>query len=348
VSGQRLSRARGVARHALAALLQGSGLTRPGRRRRDHLLVATFHRVLPEPLRREYPMPWLAVTPEELEWFLKYFARHYACGSLREAADAWEQGERRERPWLAITFDDGQLDNHRYARPVLARAGLRASFYVPTDRIGSREPLWHDRVAWTFLRLCAARDAAAADLVRQVVPRRRPGATAPAGVSAALAGAKALEPALRERWLARAEALVGATRPDWDALMGWDQLRELARDGHEIGSHSASHALLPQLGDAELERETQGSRQVLESRLDVPVDSFCYPNGDWDDRSVVAVRKAGYRRAVTTRWGSNAPGAAPFTLRRCDMDAEPVLGAGGRPAETLLAWRLSGLHPRLR
>jgi peptidoglycan/xylan/chitin deacetylase (PgdA/CDA1 family) len=130
--------------------------------------------------------------------------------------------------------------------------------------------------------------------------------------------------------------------------MGWEQLRELARDGHEIGSHSASHALLPQVGDAELERETAGSRQTLESRLDVPVDSFCYPNGDWDDRTVAAVRKAGYRRAVTTRWGSNAPGAAPFTLRRCDMDAAPVLDAGGRPAEVLLAWRLSGLHPRLR
>ena len=36
-------------------------------------------------------------------------------------------------------------------------------------------------------------------------------------------------------------------------LLSWDEIRDLADEGWEIGSHSHSHPRLPQLSDAELE-----------------------------------------------------------------------------------------------
>lgn len=59
----------------------------------------------------------------------------------------------------------------------------------------------------------------------------------------------------------------------------WDQLREMAADGLDIGSHTCSHPDLRALDGPALEREIAGSRAILEERLGVPVRTFCYPRG---------------------------------------------------------------------
>lgn len=59
----------------------------------------------------------------------------------------------------------------------------------------------------------------------------------------------------------------------------WDQLREMASQGLDIGSHTCSHPDLRALDGPALEREIAGSRAVLEERLGVPVRTFCYPRG---------------------------------------------------------------------
>jgi hypothetical protein len=57
------------------------------------------------------------------------------------------------------------------------------------------------------------------------------------------------------------------------------------------------------------------SRTWLERHFRVPVTNFAYPAGDYDRRTVKAVRDAKYRGAVTV-----APGLAershPFTMNR--------------------------------
>jgi peptidoglycan/xylan/chitin deacetylase (PgdA/CDA1 family) len=94
--------------------------------------------------------------------------------------------------------------------------------------------------------------------------------------------------------------------------------------------------------------EVERSKARIEEAIDATVESFCYPNGDWDRRATDAVRRAGYRRAVGTRWGSNRLGAAdPLTLRRCELDGRRLRDRRGECSEDLLSFRLSGLDPRL-
>src|SRR5262249_52828269 len=150
----------------------------------------------------------------------------------------------------------------------------------------------------------------------------------------AVAHAKHMTPGERETFVAELEASAGGpVRPSWDGMMSWDELRELHVEGHEVGSHSRTHAILPLVSDAQLGDEVAGSRVVLRERLGFEIESFCYPNGDCDERVAAAVERAGYRHAVTTRYGINPPNTSPYLWKRCDMQGQHARTHSGALSE---------------
>ena len=48
---------------------------------------------------------------------------------------------------VALTFDDGYLDNLRQAKPILEAAGVPATVFLATGRIGTGEEFWWDELA---------------------------------------------------------------------------------------------------------------------------------------------------------------------------------------------------------
>lgn len=96
--------------------------------------------------------------------------------------------------------------------------------------------------------------------------------------------------------------------------MSWDDLRELARRGHVIGCHSATHSDLARPFRFEdsaryaqrLQREIAGARAVMEQELGFPVAHFCYPYGFYNTNVIALVRAAGYRTAMTVNPSANA------------------------------------------
>jgi len=89
--------------------------------------------------------------------------------------------------------------------------------------------------------------------------------------------------------------------------MSWDALRELAGSGWEIGSHTHTHAHLPQLDDVPLSQELSHSRRECEQRLGVPCRSLAYPYSDHDRRVAEASRAAGYEAAGILRGRPRRP-----------------------------------------
>lgn len=79
------------------------------------------------------------------------------------------------------------------------------------------------------------------------------------------------------------------------AYMRWDQAKELARRGMEIGSHARRHPFLARIGsEARLRDEIAGSKAILEKELGRPVTVFAYPFGSKNGRVIAAVEAAGY------------------------------------------------------
>ncbi len=103
---------------------------------------------------------------------------------------------------------------------------------------------------------------------------------------------------------------IGKTN-EWDVRIGdapnrmlsTAQIHELAAAGIEIGSHTMTHAQLPELSDAELRAELVDSKHALEDLVQRPVVSLAYPYGAWDRRVRDASADAGYLYGVTTNRG---------------------------------------------
>lgn len=95
-----------------------------------------------------------------------------------------------------------------------------------------------------------------------------------------------------------------------------DQIREMAAAGMSFGSHAVSHRSLTSLSASRLEQELSTSRTQLEDLLQRPVVDFCYPLGRFNQGVRQAVERAGYRSAVTTRYGFASSGGDQLLLPR--------------------------------
>ena len=80
--------------------------------------------------------------------------------------------------------------------------------------------------------------------------------------------------------------------------MSWSELRAIAEDGIEVGSHTITHPRLTQLSPAELERELVESRERIEDELGRPCRFLAYPYGDEAEHVRAAAEAAGYCGSV--------------------------------------------------
>jgi peptidoglycan/xylan/chitin deacetylase (PgdA/CDA1 family) len=92
--------------------------------------------------------------------------------------------------------------------------------------------------------------------------------------------------------------------PFKDELMplNWDQARALDEAGWEIGSHTVTHARLPDLGHAALVDELVRSREKCTREIGA-CRTLAYPYGDQDRRVREAAKEAGYAAAAGVRVG---------------------------------------------
>jgi peptidoglycan/xylan/chitin deacetylase (PgdA/CDA1 family) len=104
--------------------------------------------------------------------------------------------------------------------------------------------------------------------------------------------------------------------------LSWEEARELADMGFEIGSHTCSHANMGAVDPGQARRELFESKEVLEERLGVAVRWLAYPFGgrdNWDAEWMPLLEEAGYAGCLSGYGGFVGPGVDCRLLPR-----EPV------------------------
>lgn len=225
---------------------------------------------------------------------------------------------------IAITFDDGYVDNATTAAPVLADVGLPATYFITTGRLGGRH-FWWDRLAVGLLGAhakptgvdlsvggrnlwLAFNDAEACRASLNFLHRR-------------------LLPLPPEELQATVDELLdrlGAPEPPVEAAtMTVDQLRALSElPLTEIGAHTRTHLRLGGQPRRLQQEEVMGSVADLSVTLGQPVVSFAYPFGGREAVGDVAPRlaqEAGCVVACSTERGAVTTRSDPHRLPRLNV-----------------------------
>ncbi len=109
--------------------------------------------------------------------------------------------------------------------------------------------------------------------------------------------------------------------------LSWDELRELAAQGIEVGNHAASHPYLVDMEKGEraedwrsrIRGDIDRARQVLEQELGTPTPLFAYPYGEYSPEVVEIVKDLGFTAATAQQSGVVGEQADLYTLPRFPM-----------------------------
>jgi peptidoglycan/xylan/chitin deacetylase (PgdA/CDA1 family) len=118
------------------------------------LTVLLYHRVADDARDN------LTAGIEQFETDMQWVSSHCQMVSIEDVV-GMARVPRSKRPLVAVTFDDGYLDNYRVAAPILRRHGVPAAFFVSTGIVNSTLPFPHDvrrknppleKMTWSQLR----------------------------------------------------------------------------------------------------------------------------------------------------------------------------------------------------
>lgn len=93
--------------------------------------------------------------------------------------------------------------------------------------------------------------------------------------------------------------------------------------------HTKTHAHLKEITDAQLKEEMETSKQDLFKMLGTPIRDLAYPYGEFDLRTLAAVKQAGYRMAFTTthkKLNHNKEGFLSLTRIKMSRTADREIG----------------------
>ncbi|MBN9062039.1 MAG: polysaccharide deacetylase family protein [Rhizobiales bacterium] len=310
------------------AACRAPGLTRiVGRRAQGLGAILMFHHVRPWRERAYAPNRELEVTPGFLDETLRLLARRgWIIVSLDEAVERVRAGGG-DRPFAALTFDDGYRDNEEWALPILAREKAPATFFATTGFMNRSARLW-----WLEVEE-AVRRARAIEVEIGGVPITLSCASDPEKEKAA----EKLLALLRASPQDEVDRVVG----DLSRRHGVDGaalVEELCLDKKEIaalsahpllaiGAHTRGHPMLATISRERAFDEIAGGKADLEALTGKPIRHLAYPVGDPGSagaREFAMAREAGYEAAVTTRPGMLFPEHAAH------ITALPRLSVNGR------------------
>jgi peptidoglycan/xylan/chitin deacetylase (PgdA/CDA1 family) len=116
-------------------------------------------------------------------------------------------------------------------------------------------------------------------------------------------------------------------RIDGADFLTWSDVRQLQSEGIRFGSHTVTHPDLRSLGPDQLEYELGRSKEILEDRLGVAVESFSYPHGfPEEDRDYTryledVLCNCGYDHGVSTILGRASLQSNRFFLPRLPVNS---------------------------
>lgn len=233
------------------------------------------------------------ISTKEFEQQVAFFSTHFNVVPLDEY---FKGASHSNKLTVALTFDDGYLNNLNEALPILEKYKVPASFFITTIRQAGQEFLWADLL----------------DLHRYTGPEKFEfNATVyTKGKHEYSSDSITLKQFLKAGDWATKELLCKTILknnrftdiPSFDPyyqLMNEEQIRTLAASDYAtIGSHGLYHNCLTEVSSVVAQKELKLSKQYLENLIQQEVRSFAYPDGSYNLDLVQQAKQVGYTQQL--------------------------------------------------
>jgi peptidoglycan/xylan/chitin deacetylase (PgdA/CDA1 family) len=289
----------------------------------------------------------LFASEAQFDYHLSYIKRNFPVLLPRELAEGISQKRRLTGLHAMITFDDGYLDNYATAFPLLKKHDLRAAFFLVSTFVGTASVPWWDEM--TYLVRNTSREMLSIPSQPGVTVDLRDQYDRIHAVEVMAQAYKSAENRDPEGFLEQLRAEAQVTLPESSRrFLNWDEAREMAAAGMEIGAHTHTHPLLGKLTATEQEVELVRSKAILEENMGLPVTSLAYPNGrpqDFNQDTQRIAQEAGYTTAYSYYGGINPDsGGEQFNILRIPPNVRP----GGFRLDMVLMTRFGKIEPMLK
>ncbi|HMN28116.1 MAG TPA: polysaccharide deacetylase family protein [Caldilineaceae bacterium] len=292
--------------------------------------------------------PWsLCVKPANFAAQLQVLEQGFCVLPLAELVAAQQTGCLPDRA-VAITFDDGYVDNLLYALPLLEQAQLPATFFIASGYVGEQREFWWDELERYLLqpgplpaqlsltirgeRLCWSLDETAGDSATGETDRggeklwQSPLRSRPALYYSLWQRLYPLPHQERQELLAVIANWAGVRlegRPSHRAMTQAELRRFAQHPLVTIGGHTVTHPALAAHDVSTQRQEIFANKENLEQLLGQPMTSFSYPHGDFTTETAALVREAGLSHACTVVAEPVWQGSQPFALPRFAVEDWP-------------------------
>jgi peptidoglycan/xylan/chitin deacetylase (PgdA/CDA1 family) len=266
------------------------------------LRILTYHRVANWADSPSLNPRLISTTPDDFRRQVDYLASNYEVVSMAEVLEALQHRRRLSPRSVLITFDDAYSDFKDTAWPILRERHLSATVFVPTAYPDHPErEFWWDRL-WRAI-MGTSRTVLLGRKLEVRIANREERRLALRELHTHIKG---LPHAQAMAFVDRICAFCGATPTAEKAVLSWDELRELAREGVTLGAHTRTHPILTQMPLAQTRMEIRGSQEDLHQQIGKISPIFCYPNGAYNEAILRVMRDEGFLLSVTTEDGFNS------------------------------------------
>ena len=255
-------------------------------RKANQLTVLSLHRISDK--RNTF---WNPIKPATFEELLVYAKKHYEVIGFKELHERHEA--KTSKPLLILSFDDGYYDFYEYALPLLVKHDLPSNHNIVYECAENQLTIWTERLNVLFEFFLKNSVPVEIDFGNRNSKREN----YDSWMAFYLDTFKTL---LNLPVVQRNSVLKElSTKADVDTsqrMMNWDEIKECASNGVEIGSHSYSHDSIGTISETDsLKKEVLGSKTAIESKLGKDVDVFALPNGQTGEKADSLISESDYK-----------------------------------------------------
>lgn len=261
--------------------------------------ILVFHNI---DLKGETKLNSRFISKDYFEELLQYFKQHYNVISLD---DFYAGNFVPEKFNIAITFDDGQLNNYELAAPILEKYNMPATFFITTIH-EKKEFLWAD-----FLDLVTLQTQKRHILFEGNRYRKNRKNEFSFNGTTLKTRCKYLEyqqimplfEMFSDEWQTVQKANLGIY---WK-LMSAEHIMKLSENPlFKIGAHGKTHANLVEISGENALSELHDSKKTLEAIIQKPITDFAFPFGTYTPKLVAAAKKEGFSKLLLLDYNNTA------------------------------------------